>query len=146
MRAPSALLSSLVIGAFAGTLRAEPLPAPGFMVIVHPGNESTQVTSRFLSQAFLKKTRIWPNGTTILPVDQVSASAVRARFAERVLSRSVSAVKNYWQQMIFSGREVPPLELTTDAAVVEYVLKNPGALGYVSAAAELGTAKVLRVE
>ena len=37
----------------------------------------------------------------------------------------------YWQQRIFSGRDVPPPEFELDREVVEYVLKHAGAIGYV---------------
>jgi hypothetical protein len=33
---------------------------------------------------------------------------------------------------VFSGRGVPPPELDSEEQVVQFVLKNPGAIGYVS--------------
>jgi hypothetical protein len=51
----------------------------------------------------------------------------------------------YWQQQIFSGRGVPPLELSTETAVVEYVRAHPGAVGYVSAGADIRGLKVVEV-
>jgi hypothetical protein len=50
----------------------------------------------------------------------------------------VSAVESYWQQAIFSGRSVPPLEKASDAEVLAFVRANPGAVGYVSGGADLG--------
>ena len=41
-------------------------------------------------------------------------------------------MKNYWQQLIFSGQDVPPPELKTDDEVIQYVIKNPNSIGYVS--------------
>jgi hypothetical protein len=70
---------------------------------------------------------------------------VRRRFSDEVLHRSVSEVKSYWQQRIFSGRDVPPPELDTDDQVVTYVLRHAGAVGYVSAEAALNGTKVLEV-
>jgi hypothetical protein len=55
-------------------------------------------------------------------------------------------VKNYWQQRIFSGRDLPPPELDSDEAVVSYVLSHRGALGYVSGAAKLDKAKPVAVQ
>ena len=63
----------------------------------------------------------------------------------RVLRRSVAAVRSYWQQRIFSGRGVPPPELDDDAAVVRYVLKYPGAIGYVTEGTPLEGAKVVTI-
>jgi hypothetical protein len=66
---------------------------------------------------------------------------VRKRFSEAVLKRSVGAVRSYWQQRIFSGRDVPPPEVDSDEAVMAYVARYPGAIGYVS-----GTTKLVGVK
>jgi hypothetical protein len=81
----------------------------------------------------------------IRPVDLAANSVVRRKFTEDVLNRSVEAVKGYWQQRIFSGRDVPPPELDTDEDVIAYVLKYEGAIGYVSGSASLRGTKVLAV-
>lgn len=62
-----------------------------------------------------------------------------------MIKRSVEAVRSYWQQRIFSGRDVPPPELDTDEEVVRYVLKHDGAVGYVSAGADIDGLKVISV-
>jgi hypothetical protein len=91
----------------------------------------------------LKKSTRWPGGEPIRPVDLGTESPTRRRFSEEVLSRSVVAVKSYWQQMIFSGRAVPPPELESDEEVMRYVGKYPGAIGYISGATEPAGVKVV---
>jgi hypothetical protein len=54
-------------------------------------------------------------------------------------------VRAYWQQRIFSGRDVPPPELDSDQQVVDYVMKYPGAIGYVSGAADLKGARAVQI-
>ena len=81
----------------------------------------------------------------IRPVDLRVDSALRRVFSERVLKRPILAVKNYWQQRIFSGRDVPPPELATEEAVIEYVGRNRGAVGYVSSTAKLTGVKVVPI-
>ena len=121
-------------------------PGPPFHLIVNPTNPATTVDRAFVAQAFLKKVRHWPDGQTILPVDLTRDSAVRRQWSLDLLGRSVEAVKNYWQQLIFAGRDLPPPELASDSDVVTYVLHNPGAIGYVSGAAPLHGAKVLGLQ
>ena len=118
----------------------------GYRVIVNPANPVTETERPFLMRAFLKKITRWPDGSLIRPVDQDLESPVRRAFTEDVLGRTVAAVRNGWEQAIFDGRDVPPPELDTDAAVVEYVLRTPGAIGYVSPQAALNGARVLRIE
>jgi hypothetical protein len=62
------------------------------------------------------------------------------------LKRTVAAVRSYWQQRIFSGRDVPPPELDSDASVIAYVERTPGAVGYVSGDAKLGSSRELQVQ
>lgn len=119
---------------------------PAYEVIVNPGNPSTSVDRQFLADVFLKKTTEWPNGELIRPVDLPPNSPVRRHFSEDVMRRTVSEVKVFWQQRIFSGRGVPPPELDNDEEVVTYVLKHGGAVGYVSGRAAIGTAKVVSVQ
>jgi ABC-type phosphate transport system substrate-binding protein len=68
-------------------------------------------------------------------VDQQEESEVRKQFTREIHGRQVTSVKSYWQQMIFSGRDVPPPEKASDAEVLAFVAANPNAIGYVSAAA-----------
>ncbi len=127
-----------------GTASAQSVP--DFRVIVHPDNPSTSLSRDTLTDSFLKRTTRWADGEIIRPVDQRSDSTVRRRFSDSVLQRSVAAVKSYWQQRIFSGRELPPPELDSDEAVVSYVMKHRGAVGYVSGAAKLERAKPVQVQ
>jgi ABC-type phosphate transport system substrate-binding protein len=141
-----ALVSSLVLIALCATLSAQPRSSPvAYQIVVHPNNSATTVDRPFLEDTFLKKITVWPGGGVIRPVDLAANSVVRRKFTEDVLNRSVEAVKGYWQQRIFSGRDVPPPELDTDEDVIAYVLKYEGAIGYVSGSASLRGTKVLAV-
>jgi hypothetical protein len=124
---------------------AEPGPPPPYRVVINPQNPSGAVDRRFLSQVFLRKTTSWAHGDAIRAVDLPPESPVRRRFSEEVHGRSVAAVKSYWQQVIFSGRGLPPPELATEEAVLRFVSRNPGAIGYVSGGADLRAVKVLAV-
>jgi ABC-type phosphate transport system substrate-binding protein len=119
---------------------------PAYRVVVHPSNPSAALDRRFLEDAFLKKVKIWPTGDAIRPVDLEPNSETRRRFTEEVLRRPLSAVRAYWQQRIFSGRDVPPPEMDTDEDIVRYVRKHAGAVGYVSGKAPLDGVKALPVQ
>jgi ABC-type phosphate transport system substrate-binding protein len=149
MRSPHLLasLAALVLATalLAGAPRAA--PTPQFRVIVNAASPVVALDRRFLTDAFLKKTTRWPSGELIRPVDLSAESDVRRRFSEDVLNRSVSAVKSYWQQLIFSGRAIPPPELDGDDEVIRYVSKYAGAVGYVSGGVALtGGVKVVFVK
>jgi len=119
---------------------------PSFKIVAHPDIPSGKASRRFLSTLFLKQATRWENGETARPVDLKSDSPTRRRFSEQVLNRSVAAVKNYWQQRIFSGSGVPPPELESDQKILDYVTTHRGGVGYVSSTTDIGKARLIRLE
>ncbi len=131
------------------TLAGQPVRAestPEFRILIHPENPAGGLSKEFVTDVFLKRVTRWHDGEAVYPVDQRADTAVRRAFSESVLQRSVAAIKRYWQQRIFSGRDLPPPELDNDEAVVGYVLKHREAIGYVSGSAKLGRAKAVSVQ
>jgi ABC-type phosphate transport system substrate-binding protein len=118
----------------------------GFSVIVNGRNNARALDKKTLADAFLKKRTQWGDETTILPIDLGRASPVRKQFSEQVIGRSVSAVRTYWNRLVFSGRGVPPPEVASDDEVVRYVSKHAGAIGYVSASTNLKDSGVKIIE
>lgn len=117
----------------------------GFKVIVNPDTDVTSLTKKQVSRLFLKKVKTWDNDLNVVPVDLPSSADAREIFSKQVHGKSVNAVQAYWQQRVFSGRDVPPPEKESDASVVEFVRNNPGAIGYVSADADVRGVKVIAV-
>ena len=110
----------------------------GFVVVVHPSNPVSSLSTDELSRIFLKKTAKWANGARVEPVDLANGSAVRARFSQAVHGKGTAAVSAYWQKMIFSGREVPPAELGAATEVIAFVASHRGGVGYVAEGTALG--------
>lgn len=109
-----------------------------FVVIVHADNPATSVDQDRLSKMFLKKIKRWEDGdASVVAFDQMESSDVRESFTRSVHGKSISAIKSFWQRMIFSGRDVPPDEFESDAEVISAVAGDVGGVGYVSADAEL---------
>ena len=120
-------------------LGAAPAPAPAqaYRVVVNAANPTDALSHEDLARVYLKKQTTWKSGGSVAVVDQSPKAPVRAQFSMQVLGRDVPTMKNYWQQSLFSGRGVPPIEQAGDAAVVAFVSGNPNAIGYVSADAPL---------
>jgi len=120
--------------------------AAGYKVIVHPANPTTSLAKKDISALFLKKKTKWDDGTPATAVDQAEKSAARASFTTAIHGKSVAAVKSYWQQQIFSGRDVPPVEKASDAEVMAFVRNNREAIGYVSEETPVNGVKVVNVQ
>jgi ABC-type phosphate transport system substrate-binding protein len=129
------LLAGVLLATLVGTTAsAQSVP---FRVVVHSDNPVSTLTRERVSQLFLKKVTQWQDRSRVLPVEMREAVSLRAEFSRRIHQRDVPTIKTYWQQMIFAGRAVPPPERASDAEVLEFVQKNPSAIGYVSATAPL---------
>lgn len=111
----------------------QPATAPAFRVIVNAANPVDSISRATLSQMFTRRLRRWPGGLDALPVDQPASARVRELFSRSVHGKSVAYVVRYWHRLIFSGRGIPPMEVPNDAAAIEWVKANPGAVAYVSA-------------
>jgi ABC-type phosphate transport system substrate-binding protein len=119
---------------------APPPSAKKFMVVVHNDNKVTSLSRDDVAKLFIGQVRTWDKlgySAPVEPVDQVEDSEVRAAFTEAIHKTKVSAIKSYWQRMIFSGRGVPPPEVEGDRKVLDHVASRPGGIGYVAANTKL---------
>jgi ABC-type phosphate transport system substrate-binding protein len=119
---------------------------PAFKMIAHPQVPARSVTLRDAAEMFMKRTTTWGDGSRVRPVDQAVTANVREAFSRTVHGKSARAVKNQWSQIIFTGQGSPPPEVASDAKVLEYVLSNPGAVGYVAGDFPTGAARVIALE
>ena len=138
----SLLAGLALVVAVAATSAPRPLTAQersqSYVVVVNAGVQATAITKSELARIFLKKAPKWKSGQVAVPVDLDERSEIRKRFTKEEHGKSVTAVKSYWVQQIFSGRDVPPAEKPTDDEVLEVVRSTPGAVGYVSSCRAIG--------
>jgi ABC-type phosphate transport system substrate-binding protein len=131
-----ALTAILAAGAQAAT----------FKVVVNNGVHVQTMPKKAVSDLFMKRMTKWEGGANVVPVDQTDQAAVRDDFSRTIHGKPTAAVKSYWNQQIFSGREVPPVEKPSDADVVAFVRSTAGAVGYVSETAATDGVRVIQVQ
>ena len=62
------------------------------------------------------------------------------------MKKSVSQYRAYWKRLLFSGGGSAPRTFRTSAQVIDFVTRQPGAIGVVeSSAADAARVKVLDV-
>ncbi len=83
-----------------------------------------------LRNIYLKKVFVDPHGHAYIPVNLPPESRLRQAFSRAAIGMSELRLQNYWNQQYFQGVS-PPFVLGSEAAVVEFVAKTPGAIGYV---------------
>jgi len=146
MRAPRIIVRLVALALIvAGVANASIADDVGFKVIVNPDNSATSVDRDFLRDVYLKKATEWSGGETTYPIDLGSKFPERDRFTDQVIRKTAAQLRTYWNQQIFSGKGVPPPEVDSVAEVIEYVMSNKGAVGYIPSDADPGKAKVIRI-
>jgi hypothetical protein len=125
------LLLALLIGA-----PASPTPAQRaddqVCVVAHlpAGVDTTSADVDLVRRLFLVRQRFWPDGTQAHPVNLPAASPVRERFSRAAFGQSVKDMAAYWSDRYFHGTRPPPT-VASEAAVVLFVERTPGSVGYV---------------
>jgi len=130
---------------FAFLLISGGLHAQSFKVVVDSGNPITSLTRSEASDLFLKKKTKWVNGTTVFPVDLISGSKVREDFSQQIHGKGVATIRAFWKQAVSSGKVSAPPEKANDAEVIDFIKKNPGAIGYVSSTTNSAGLKVVKI-
>ena len=126
-------------------LSSRALEAQEVVLVAHASIKTEQLTVEQVTKLFLKQSAKWPDGTSAHPVDQQKTTGIRAIFSKVWLGRPVGAVETYWQQQIFTGKDVPPPTKASDDDVLAFVRATPGAVGYVSPSASTSGVKVVPV-
>ena len=111
-------------------------------VIVNPANGNS-LSDSDISRIYLGKSKSFGDGTSIEAVNQQPDAGVTEAFNEKVVKKSSSQLKAYWSKLVFTGKGTPPKELDSDEAVLDFVAKNPGAIGYIDASKVNDSVKVI---
>lgn len=130
------ILAALVMAT--GALRAE------VAVIANKDVGVDSITAKEAKKIWLGKTKTL-GGTKIKPSDLPIGNASREFFYSKVVKKNEKKLKAYWAKIVFAGKGLPPKELASDAEVLSWVAKTPGAVGYVDGAAADSTVKVLMI-
>ena len=110
---------------------------------------NSSVTADFISAGELKRiyllqTRKLKDGSVVEPVLQ-KRGAVHDAFARQFLDRDGEEIRTYYHGVVFTGKGSMPREVNSDAEMVSYVARSPGAIGYVSGGANIDGVKLLAV-
>lgn len=118
--------------------RAAAAQQASFVVVVNGASLMSSISRSELAALFTKKEQSFEDGTPAFPVDLPDDDPIHEAFTQAVHGKSPRAIRSYWQQQIFSGRNVPPPQRSSDDLVLAYVRSTRGGIGYVRATARLG--------
>lgn len=85
-----------------------------------------------LNPIFWRKQRYWPKGLPIKPVNLDIQNPMRLHFSKAILGSLPNAQIDFWNGQYFNGIK-PPYSVKSQEAVLRYIAKTEGAIGYVDA-------------
>ena len=129
------LFACLCCAAFAGDVQ----------IIANPGVSASSISPEDLKSVFLMTKTSLGDGSRIEPV-LAKAGAPHQAFLKTYIGRTDTALETYYRSLVFTGKGSMPKMLTGDAAVMAYVAKTKGAIGYVSSGANPVGVKKLEVQ
>ncbi|MEX2500446.1 MAG: phosphate ABC transporter substrate-binding protein [Wenzhouxiangellaceae bacterium] len=100
------------------------------VVVVARENPVTTLTHAQLADIYLGRLSRFPNGGSVVPIDQKEGADVRAEFYSEYLGRSPAQIKAHWSKLIFTGRGQPPRSVADGPAMIEFIAEHPDAIGY----------------
>src|ERR1035438_10153212 len=115
------------------------------IVIANPGVKATDISKNDLRDVFTGAATALPGGGNVAPI-LLKAGTVHEEFLQAYIGKNDTAYRAGWRSLVFSGQASMPKSLDTDAAVVEFVAHNQGAIGYIGKDTPHEGVKVLAVK
>lgn len=133
----------LVVVMLVGLLMSRPAVAEDLLIIA---NRSVTVAAPLglgrIAAIYLLRMTTWPDGTHVVPVNREATSRAREIFTSRVLREDNAALAVYWNEMHYRGK-LPPVVQESEQAMLAFVQKVPGAIGYIGASTRPAGVRVL---
>ena len=113
------------------------------IVIANPGVKASEVSKNDLKDVFTGASTTL-GGASVVPI-LLKAGTAHEEFLQAYIGKNDTAYRAGWRSLVFSGQANMPKSLDGDAAVVEFVAHNNGAIGYISKSSPHDGVKVLTV-
>lgn len=129
----------------AGLLAVAGPAAAGPILVANSGVAADQVAPPQVQKIFLGKTAQWEDGTRIV-LAVLKSGPVTDAFMKNYVKKSPKQFSTFWKKAVFSGTGEMPAMFDTEAELVAFVAKTPGAVGFVDDASPHDGVKVLAVQ
>lgn len=118
--------------------------AAEYAIIVHPSGPDSLGKDDVRNILLGNKSK-WDAGGVIKLAVLTSGSAHEA-VVQEFTARSSDQFDKYWKKQVFTGKGIAPDCFKTDADMIAFVARTPGAFGYVSAGAAPAGVKVITIQ
>jgi ABC-type phosphate transport system substrate-binding protein len=117
--------------------------AEELLIIANPSVGLTApLTLNQIAAIYLLRTNTWPDGSRIVPVNREAGNETRAKFTSGVLRQDNASLATYWNELHYMGK-LPPVVQESEKAMLAFIQKVPGSIGYISTSTAPTNVKVL---
>jgi len=132
---------SLVLVAImvAGNVIAAPI------LIANNSVAETELSAGDVQKIFLGKTANWGDGSRVV-LTMLKGGDVSAEFLKKRVKKSQKQFGTFWKKAVFSGTGEMPAAFDTEADLVMFISRTPGAVGYVDESTAHDEVKVISIK
>ena len=135
----------LSILAIVCTCVASPSGIEEIKIVANPGIAVSEISHDDLNRIFLMTKTSLPGAGHVEPVLE-TGGPVHKEFLKEYIGRTNAALMTYYRSLVFTGKASIPRTFSSETALIEYIAKTKGAIGYVSANANTAGVKTMRVK
>ena len=111
----------------------------GMTIVANENVSDTYLSKSNIKEIFLGKQTKWSDSTRVNFVVS-NDTALHQNFLKSYIGRSPSQFQMHWRNMVFTGQGRSPISFKSDQAVLDFVSRTSGAVGYINGSP--GTANV----
>jgi ABC-type phosphate transport system substrate-binding protein len=112
-------------------------------IIANKDLPASQLDKDDIAAIYLLKKKHWDNGEDIMPINLPAQAEARNRFTAEIFDSTPEKLGSYWDKMLFKG-ETPPVTQNSEQAVILFVERIKGAIGYVETKPQSAQIKILQ--
>jgi ABC-type phosphate transport system substrate-binding protein len=141
------IVSILALALLDGFLACSAASGADLAVVVNKSTALETISSADVRSMILGEKTKWPDGKKVTPVQTRTESPEGVLLLKVVCKMSDAALKRYFMQAAFVGKDItPPVDVPSAAALKQFVARTPGAIGCILASDVDPTVTVLKVD
>jgi len=110
---------------------AQAKSADPLVVVVHKDNPVKQLSRSELIDLFMGKYVAFPDDSKAIPVELEGEHEIKIAFYGQLVGMSLSRVNAYWSRLRFTGRKRAAVFQPDEVELVDYIITNKQAIGYI---------------
>jgi len=100
-------------------------------VVVNKANPIDKLTRSELIDLFMGKYVAFPDDSKAMPVELKGEHDIKVTFYRSLVDMPLSRVNAYWSRLRFTGRKRVAVFQPNEAELIDYIIANEQAIGYV---------------